>query len=214
MAKAKQFVSAPPTVIPSETTVEVACCHHILDGLGKPDAWFFCPTQPEENSLNFDAALQNQKVLVLQFKRIKTNDDGSVRVELTKAQLAELRKKLPQAKKPYVLYGFMDFRSYKDLDTSYTSGGADLPFDHAIFIDAHALPSDTNSINWDGSEAKANTASGVKVKVPHITGTDLVAKLKACTAGLKSDDPVLDQVPGSIALETIETGFAVLAWRL
>ena len=62
-----------PNDVPSEQTIEVLSNHFLLVGLHSHSAWVFCPTRVQEQVLGYDGSLQNGKILVIQYKRVRVN---------------------------------------------------------------------------------------------------------------------------------------------
>jgi hypothetical protein len=107
----------------------------------------FCPTQREEKNLGYDAALQNAKLLIIQYKRIRLNKKN-VAIEIDKEQHEYLVSTCPPFATDYVFYAFSEFRTYRDFNTAIQSGG-DLEVLHGcVFVSAHEISGANRTINW------------------------------------------------------------------
>ena len=90
--------------IPSEHSIEVMTNHCLLDALGNPHAWMFCPTTNEEVERGFDAAIQGMKSLVIQYKALHyVYASGALHVKAPALQRIALNVECPPIGRPYVL---------------------------------------------------------------------------------------------------------------
>jgi hypothetical protein len=171
--------------VPSEQTIEVMSNHFLLAGLNAPSAWVFCPTRVQEQSLGYDASLQNGKILVIQYKRVHVNQGGSLRVPITQAQHDTLRQNFPSGNVPYVFYGFSIYPTYQQLDAGFHGAGAPLFFANARFVNLHDLPAVCNSLRYSPQQGVKPVVNGqAQAAVASIDGNQLVHGILECTSGL------------------------------
>ena len=57
---------------PDESTVEQLSNHQILMTLGPHSTWMYVPSRTDEEHLGYDAALQDRKFFLIQYKKLNT----------------------------------------------------------------------------------------------------------------------------------------------
>ncbi len=128
-----------PQTQPSERTVEVLTNHFILHRLNKSSAWIFCPTTVEELTRGYDSALQNTKMALIQYKRVRVNK-SSIAFEVDQQQYGVLMNRFKPHTKPYVFYCFSLYTSHEKLNNDFNKVGSPYFFEKSLFINAHDLP--------------------------------------------------------------------------
>jgi hypothetical protein len=169
---------------PSERTIESLANHFILSQLNEPKAWMISPTGNEERTLGYDSAIRRAKLVVIQYKRVKTRVEG-LSVSLNASQHVQLTKVFPKRPSPYVFFAFGSFRSYRDLDQEFLTKGSPLPFEAIQFVDAHSVPAGTTTLQYDPPGMVVPVANGqAGAAVSNVwEGPDLVRQIKTCLLG-------------------------------
>jgi hypothetical protein len=173
-----------PNTVPSESTVEQIANHQILCLLSPFGSWFYVPTKPEENLLGYDASLQGQKALVIQYKRLHPSATGG-RVNLSAGQHSLLTSLFPRSNRPYVFYGFAPHPTYSEINDEFSSGIGYLFGLRSIFVNAHSIPLGSRSISVRFIPFQSVTAK--KVSLPFWSVPSLVREFQACNLGLRSE---------------------------
>lgn len=195
--------------IPSESTIEVMTNHYILHHLNKSHAWIFTPTRRQEKRLGYDASLQNAKVAVIQYKRIRRHA-ASVSIDLRAAQHATLMRVFQPQGRPYVFYCFSTYRTYAALNADYYNVNAPLFFENSLFFSAHLVPAGCTTIRFTPPGTLEDPASGTII--PYYDGLGWVFRLSRCWLGLE-----MDEFEEATQPETVTTGYGrvnVLLWRM
>lgn len=186
--------SPDPTKIPSEHSIEVMGNHCLLDALGNPHAWMFCPTTNEEVSLGFDAAIQGMKSLVIQYKALHyVYASGRLHVKAPVPQRNTLNAVCPPIGRPYVFYVFNRAPTYGALGVSYAAAPPTF-FDQCVFVDVHTVPAATDRFIVDAAMVQAFDGAALLAPNPTTyTHAQVIAGMKNCTFGLRPQDERPDQ---------------------
>ena len=87
--------------IPNEATIEQVGNHHLLLRLGSDRAWIYVPTRQDEAYAGYDASLRNHKVLLIQYKAVRSiSKSGYLGVEIDENYCCLAQKRLELASKP------------------------------------------------------------------------------------------------------------------
>lgn len=134
-------------LVPSEGTIEQLSNHFLLNQIGPESAWFYIPTKNEERKLGYDASLQANKLLVIQYKRLRPNKSGGGSIKINLRQHRTLIRKFPPQPNPYVFYAFSIFRDYAALSLPFSLNQGHRFGCSMIFVDAHSIPTGATSIS-------------------------------------------------------------------
>jgi hypothetical protein len=175
-----------PSVIPSETTIEVLTNHFLLHHLKNPRAWIFCPTRKEEFRLGYDASMQNTKILIIQYKRLSRVNKRSLTITLNRAQHRTLTNRFRPLKKPYVFYCFSKQKSYHALGRGFLVKTGPVFFDNCVFFNAHNISPGTRSVNFEAKKGLRPIIGPRKYgnPIPTFDGKYIVSQLKSCPIGI------------------------------
>lgn len=178
-----------PNETPCEHTVEVLSNHYLLHHLNSASAWLFCPTTNQEHVLGFDAATQHGKLVVIQYKRTRRNDDGTLQIAIDSVQHSTLRTNFPPAKTPYVFYGFSTYREYDELDADYLTVGGPYFFRRMRFVDVHSLPDNCSGLHYSNAhELRYIVKRMGRSVIGCQNGHELVCGLLNCPAGVEFEE--------------------------
>jgi hypothetical protein len=175
--------------IPSEHSIEVMGNHCLLDALGNPHAWMFCPTTNEEVKLGFDAALQGMKSLVIQYKALHyVYASGALHVKAPAPQRNALNALCPPIGRPYVFYAFNRAPTYDALAFSYAAAPPTF-FSQCVFVDVHTVPAATDRFRVTGAIVEAFDGAALLAPIPTAyTHAQVIAGIQNCTFGLRPQD--------------------------
>ncbi len=182
----------PFKTIPSESTIEVTTNHCLLTEINKPPAWIYVPTRNDELNLGYDASMQNTKLLIIQYKRLKC-PRKSYRINIDRQQHITLTKKFPSGTKlsyikPYVFYAFSTCKNYEEIDSSFKKGRPDKLnyrdfLKKCVFFDAHDVVPGCVTIIPNLDDEKVSMYGYPHKKIKSFNGLDFVQQAKECSIG-------------------------------
>jgi hypothetical protein len=182
----------PTDTIPSESTIEQMTNYCLLRELGIPSAWIYVPTRNDELTLGFDASIQNTKLIIIQYKRLKQSGK-SHRINLNVSQHLTLLKKFPVNSKfplikPYVFYAFSRCKNYEEVDNAFQTSRIDnlnyLEFlKKCTFFDAHDINQGHVTVIPSLIDEDVKLYGMPNKKIKSYNGIDFVSKAKECSLG-------------------------------
>lgn len=164
--------------------------HQLLMVLGPYSTWFFVPTRREERRLAYDASLQGQKALVLQYKRFRPGRKfGKGSISINPKQHEALTKNFPRMGVPYVFYAVCIEPTYKHLNSYFQRDRGFALGRRILFIDAHTIAAETTCVSLQWPVRVILRKSGKRVAVGLLPRTllALARDFLSCHSGLRGD---------------------------
>lgn len=139
---------------PSEGTIEQLSNHFLLNMIGPDSSWFYVPTKNDEKLLGYDASIQANKVLVIQYKRLNPYKFGGGSIRISQSQHKTLKRNFPRKPLPYVFYAFSLYPNYRELNLPFSRSQGAMFGSSMVFIDAHSISNKSKSISTNKLNGK------------------------------------------------------------